>query len=53
MPDQSDEVVGNLVAEWLRRAQADMTVALLTEDERIAPEIAAFHAQQHECLNKP
>jgi HEPN domain-containing protein len=46
MPDEPDEVVHKLVAEWLRRAQADMTVASLADDERIAPEIVAFHAQQ-------
>ena len=46
MASEPGEVVGTLVAEWLRRARADMSVALLTEDERIAPEIIAFHAQQ-------
>ncbi len=46
MPDDRDELVDELAAEWLRRARADMTVAALTDDERIAPEIAAFHAQQ-------
>jgi len=46
MPDERDEVVQKLVAEWLRWAHADMTVATLTDDERIAPEIVAFHAQQ-------
>ncbi len=46
MPDERDEVIHKLVAEWLRWARADMTVATLTDDERIAPEIVAFHAQQ-------
>ena len=46
MPGEHDEAVHKLVAEWLRWAQADMTVASLIDDERIAPEIAAFHAQQ-------
>jgi len=46
MPAEHDEVVHKLVAEWLRWARADMTVAALTDDERIAPEIVAFHAQQ-------
>ena len=46
MPDEHDEAIHKLVAEWLRWAQADMTVASLIDDERIAPEIAAFHAQQ-------
>jgi HEPN domain-containing protein len=45
MPDE-DAVVRNLAAEWLRWATADLQVALLTSDERIAPQIAAFHAQQ-------
>ncbi|MBN1935279.1 MAG: HEPN domain-containing protein, partial [Anaerolineae bacterium] len=35
-----------LVAEWLRRAQADMAVTALADDERIPPEVVAFHAQQ-------
>ena len=46
MPAEHDEVVHNLVADWLRWARADMTVVSLTDDERIAPEIVAFHAQQ-------
>lgn len=46
MSDEQDAVVQNLVAEWLRWASADLQVAKLTDDERIAPEIAAFHAQQ-------
>ena len=29
MPDERDEVVHKLVAEWLRWAHADMTVAAL------------------------
>lgn len=45
MPKQND-VVQNLVAEWLRWARADLQVAALTDDERIAPQITAFHAQQ-------
>ena len=46
MPAEQDEAIDNLVADWLRWAQADMTVASLIDDERIAPEIVAFHAQQ-------
>ena len=46
MPDDQDEVIHKLVAEWLRWAHADMSVAALVDDERIAPEIVAFHAQQ-------
>ena len=46
MSAEQDEAVHTLVADRLRWAQADMTVALLMDDERIAPEIVAFHAQQ-------
>ena len=46
MRDERDEAVRELVAEWIRRARSDLIVAGLTEDERIAPEILVFHAQQ-------
>ena len=46
MPNERQEAILELVGEWMRRAQADLTVACLTEEERIAPEILAFHAQQ-------
>ena len=46
MPDERKDAVQELVAEWMRRARSDLTVARMTEDERIAPEILAFHAQQ-------
>ena len=46
MPDEHDEVVQKLVAEWVRRAHADMTVATFVDDDRLAPEIIALHAQQ-------
>lgn len=46
MPDNTNDIVQNLAAEWLRWASADLQVAKLTDDERIAPQIAAFHAQQ-------
>ncbi|MCU0503255.1 MAG: HEPN domain-containing protein [Anaerolineae bacterium] len=46
MSDEHDEVVQKLVAEWVRRAHADMTVATFVDDDRLAPEIIAFHAQQ-------
>jgi HEPN domain-containing protein len=46
MPDERDQAVRELVAEWLRRARADLAVANLVEDDRIAPEILVFHAQQ-------
>lgn len=46
MSDELADVVQNLATEWLRWASADLRVAKLTADERIAPQIAAFHAQQ-------
>jgi HEPN domain-containing protein len=46
MPGQREEAIRELVAEWLHRAKADLAVAAMTEDERIEPEILAFHAQQ-------
>jgi len=46
MPDEHCEVIRKLVAQWVRWAHADMTVAALVDDERIAPEIVTFHAQQ-------
>jgi len=44
MPDEREQIVRKLVAEWLRWVRADMTVASLTDDGRIAPEILAFHS---------
>jgi HEPN domain-containing protein len=46
MPDEREEAIQELVAEWMRRARSDLALARLTEDERIAPEILTFHAQQ-------
>ena len=46
MVDERAEAIRELVAEWMRRARSDLAVTRLTEDERIAPEILAFHAQQ-------
>lgn len=46
MPDEMKEVISELVTEWMRLARSDLTLACLTEDERIAPEILVFHAQQ-------
>jgi HEPN domain-containing protein len=46
MPDERQEAIRELVVEWVRRARADLALARLTEDERIAPELLAFHAQQ-------
>jgi HEPN domain-containing protein len=46
MPDEHGDIIQQLAAQWVRWAHADMTVAALVDDERIAPEIIAFHAQQ-------
>ncbi len=46
MPDEEPGVLQELVSEWMGRAQSDLAVARMTEDERIAPAILAFHAQQ-------
>jgi HEPN domain-containing protein len=46
MPAEREEAVRELVAEWMRLARSDFTLAGLTEDERISSEILAFHAQQ-------
>jgi HEPN domain-containing protein len=46
MSDERAEAVRDLVAEWLRRARADLAVASMVEDDRISSEILVFHAQQ-------
>ena len=46
MPAEREEAVRELVAEWIRLARSDLTLACLPEDERISSEILAFHAQQ-------
>jgi len=46
MPDDRQIVIDELVTEWLRRANADLNLAELIDDERISPEILAYHAQQ-------
>jgi HEPN domain-containing protein len=46
MPDKRQNEIDELVAEWLRRANADLVLAELIDDDRIAPEILAYHAQQ-------
>ncbi len=46
MVNERAEAIRELVAEWMRRGRSDLAVTRLTEDERIAPEILAFHAQQ-------
>ena len=46
MPDEHDKAIAELAAEWLRRAQNDLALSQITDDERIAPEILVYHAQQ-------
>lgn len=46
MPADRERAIGELVAEWTRRARADLALAQMTRQKRIAPEILAFHAQQ-------
>jgi len=46
MHDDRAEAIRTLVAQWLSWAQSDLILAQMTEDERLLPEILAFHAQQ-------
>jgi HEPN domain-containing protein len=46
MPDERQQAVGEIVAEWMRHAWQDMAVVKLVENDEIAPEIITFHAQQ-------
>jgi len=46
MPDDRQLAVREIVAEWMRHAWSDMTIAKMVENDAIAPEIIAFHAQQ-------
>lgn len=46
MPDEYHQAVQELVAQWMRWARADLAVTELIDDQRLAPEIIAFHAQQ-------
>ena len=45
MPRPADPV-DDLARQWLRHARADLALASILDDDRIAPEILAFHAQQ-------
>ena len=40
------EAIRVLVGQWLSRARSDLVLAQMTEDQRLLPEILAFHAQQ-------
>jgi HEPN domain-containing protein len=46
MPDERQQAIRELVEEWMRRARSDLAVARMVDEEQIAPEILAFHAQQ-------
>lgn len=46
MPNEREDAVRELVTEWMHWARSDLAVAYMTENERIAPQILAFHAQQ-------
>ncbi len=46
MPDERQQAIRELVAEWMRHARSDLAVARMVDEEQIAPEILAFHAQQ-------
>ena len=46
MPDERQQAIQELVAEWMRRARSDLVITKMTENEEISPEIPAFHAQQ-------
>jgi HEPN domain-containing protein len=46
MPNERQQAIRELVGQWMHSARSDLALARLTDDERIAPEILAFHAQQ-------
>jgi HEPN domain-containing protein len=46
MPDERQLAVREIVAGWMRHAWSDMAIAKMLENDEIAPEIIAFHAQQ-------
>jgi HEPN domain-containing protein len=46
MHDERAEAIRTLVAQWIHWARSDLVLAQMTEDERLLPEILAFHAQQ-------
>lgn len=46
MHNERQQAIRELVGQWMHSAQSDLALARLTDDERIAPEILAFHAQQ-------
>lgn len=46
MPGEREQAIQELVSEWMQRARSDLVLAQMIEEERIAPEILVFHAQQ-------
>jgi HEPN domain-containing protein len=46
MPGDRAEAIRTLVGQWLGWARSDLALAQMTDDQRILPEILAFHAQQ-------
>lgn len=46
MQDDRGEAINILVAHWTGRARSDLILARMADDERILPELLAFHAQQ-------
>ena len=46
MQDNRAEAIKILVAQWIGRARSDLILAQMADNERILPEILAFHAQQ-------
>ena len=46
MPAEQEQAIQEIVAGWMRQARSDLAVAKMIDNEEIAPEILAFHAQQ-------
>jgi HEPN domain-containing protein len=46
MNTEPSQAIHKLVCDWLRLAKADLAIAQMVNDERIAAEILVFHAQQ-------
>lgn len=44
MPDEKEQIILEVVNGWIRQARADLAVALMVENEKITPEILAFHS---------
>ena len=46
MQDERQQVIHELVLEWMQRASADLVVARMVDNSQITSEILVFHAQQ-------